>query len=776
MSSARIPATLRFVRPRHENVSSGPSRSDRKTATVLTAACLAALPVGPAFGQTTPGGGVTPLPPVNVEANTPKPRPKADAAQQPQPAANTAAPTPEQKAANPYANPAAPYKVESSGSGKITEPLVNTPRTVTAIPKSVLTDTAATTLRDVARQTPGVTLGFGEGGNAFGDRIYIRGFDARNDIYVDGFRDVGNAGRETFAIEQIEVMKGPAATISGRGVAGGAMNIITKQPTDKNFGSVSTMFGTDGTVRTTLDVNQVVAPGLSVRGNLMYHDADVAGRDQVHDERWGGFFAVAIKPSDNVKINIDYYRYRTNGIPDFGVPLNTSTGQPWTESGVARTNWYGNAARDFMRNSQDSVTAKVEVKLSPDVVLTSRTRYGDTIVDYIATSPNGAANGASTVSTGNANRYQDTAMFGNQTDLTFKFQTMGLKHTLVTGVELSREMVWRYSYSGLTSVTQSLTSPNNYPTWSGIIPPRAWQFTAVIDTAAAYALDTIKLNEQWYINGGVRVDNYNRHQDAATAANTASRTDTVFNWNAGIVYKPVPIASIYAAYATSSNPVGSELDATGVDYGGLALNTAALAPEKNHGMELGTKWELFQKKMLATAALFRTEKYNARESGLNGGNPTSTGAYRVQGIELSAQGNITDKWSVFGGVVLMQSEVLESSTASFVGRQLANVPLTQFSLLSKYKITDAFTLGGQATYSGKVYAGVLAAADSGYHIPDHWRFDVLSEYKFNQNFSMQLNVVNLTNELYYDALYRSNAPFVFVAPGRAGYLTLTYKY
>jgi catecholate siderophore receptor len=798
MSSVRIPGSLRKTygatdaatrSTAHTGSETGPQRKDGAKAGLLTAACLmaAASPVSLAWAQGAPGGN---LPPVNVEAkNTKKKAPapaqkKAGGAPVAAPAPAPATPPPGEKSANPYANPDAPYKVERSGSGKITEPLVNTPRTVTAIPKEVITDTAATSLRDIARQTPGVTLGFAEGGNAFGDRIYIRGFDARGDIFVDGIRDPGNASREVFAVEQIEVLKGPAATIGGRGVTGGALNIITKKPyDDRDFFNVSTMLGTDHTIRGTVDVNQRLGPGVTVRANLLYHEAEVAGRDQVEDQRWGGFISVALKPSDTFKVTIDYYRYRTDGIPDFGVPLNTTFKLPWPEFGVSRSNWYGNAARDFMKNSQDVITTTVEAKLSSNVALTSKSRMGTTVVDYIASAPNGAANNATTVTIGNPQRYQEADLLANQTDLTFKFATFGMQHTLVTGVEVSREEIGRYSYAGLVSAPQSLRSPNPYPVWNGIIPPRTWVFDATIDTVAFYLLDTIKLSEQWYINGGIRFDRFDRSSVGPPNANpnnnpNTSRVDDLFNWNIGVVYKPIPIASIYAAYATSSNPVGQELDATGVDYGGLAVSLSALSPEKNTAVEVGTKWELFNKRLLATAALFQTEKENAREASPLGGTnpPTSTGAYRVRGFELGAQGNVTEKWSVYGGLVVMETEVLESATPAFVGRRLANVPLKQFSLLSKYQLNEQLSVGGQATYSSEVFSGVLAADNNFFRIPEHWRFDALSEYKFTKNFSAQFNVVNLTNEVYYDALYRSNNPFVFIAPGRAAYLTLNWKY
>jgi catecholate siderophore receptor len=443
VSSVRVPGSLRRVGA--SQVNSAAPRKEGKTATLATAALLtAASPVGMAIAQGT-------LPPVNVEATQvkrkAKPAPAAksgEATTQPQPSGKAA------KDANPYADPKAPYKVDRSASGKFTEPLVDTPRTVTAVPEQVLKDTAVKSVRELARQVPGVTLGFAEGGNAFGDRIYIRGFDARGDIYVDGIRDPGNASREAFSVQQVEIYKGPAATVGGRGTAGGAVNIIPKKANESdNFFNLSQMFGTDHTFRTTVDLNRVLGPGLAVRGNLLFHDGEVAGRDFIEDRRWGGFLTAAIKASENVRITLDYYRYRTDGIPDFGVPLNTTQKLPWTEFGLPRTAWFGNAGRDFMKNAQDVFTATLEVKFSESAKLTSRSRTGRTTVDYLASGPNGVADPATpatTINVGNPNRFQEAELFVNQTDLTLKFDAGAWKHTVVAGIEVSREDLSRYSY------------------------------------------------------------------------------------------------------------------------------------------------------------------------------------------------------------------------------------------------------------------------------------------------------------------------------------------
>src|SRR5262249_32972051 len=151
--------------------------------------------------------------------------------------------------------------------------------------RQTLDDKDATSLKEVARTTAGVTLGTGEGGNAFGDRFFIRGFDARNDVFVDGIRDPAVSGRENFFTGQIEILKGPSSTIDGRGTPGGALNIVTKQAADKSFYNYDTTIAGDGTRRVTLDVNQVISPTLAVRMDGMWQNAGVAGREFTTDDR-----------------------------------------------------------------------------------------------------------------------------------------------------------------------------------------------------------------------------------------------------------------------------------------------------------------------------------------------------------------------------------------------------------------------------------------------------------------------------------------------------------
>jgi catecholate siderophore receptor len=780
------------------------------------------------------------LPPVTVDAPVARPRPAASkpspdqlrartalrrAARRAQPARVAAVPFPnagglQMPDRNPYADAAAPYKVDRlQASGKFPEPLLNTPKTVTVLSKELLEDKNATTLKQAILSTAGVTLGTGEGGNAFGDRFFIRGFDARNDVFIDGVRDPGVSVRENFFTEQVEILRGPGSLFAGRGTTGGAINIVTKQATtERSFYNMDTSFGTDHTKRVTLDVNQVISPTLAVRAGGLFQDAGVVGRDYVKDDRNGAFVATTWKPVDAIKLTAGYIHTNLHGLSDFGVPYYrpstaSTAGGPFPDFGVNRNNFYGFVNRDFSRIKQDIGTIGGEIVVTPDVTLTNKFRVQRSVLDYIGTLPESANLAAGTLSANPQSRYQVTNVIADQSEAAFRFDTGPWKHAAVAGMEVSSEHISIDKYTGLSSEalpggfsgTGSLTNvsifnPQHTFLPFGTTPTLAGLPTKVgLDTESFYALDTVNCNDFIILNGGVRFDNYNIDASGYSAQGIFGAQHQQWgmtNYNGGIVIKPLPIASVYAAYATSSNPIGAEFDGTSVQYGGLAgsLNgnpNQILGPERNRSVEVGTKWELFDRHLLVTAALFQTEKDNARESqnitvpGLGTVSFITAGAaYRIQGIDLGAGGKITDKWSLFGGLVLMHSEVTKSLVppadpllySTNIGLPLANVAHQSFNVMTKYQPTDIWEIGGQATYRSKIYGGTFLAANQGTSLPDYWRFDAFVEAKINPNWTAKLFVNNIFNKLYYDALYQSAAPFVLEAPGRTVSMVLSARF
>ena len=364
---------------------------------------------------------------------------------------------------DPYADPKAPYKADRLSSTKFTEPVLNTARTETILTQEVLEDKNATTLRETLRSTAGVTLGSGEGGNAFGDRFFIRGFDARNDVFVDGVRDPGVSIRENFDAEQVEILRGPASSFAGRGTTGGALNIVTKEAQAADFYHVDVEGGFgDSRGRGTVDVNKAISPVLDVRFNGMVQHADVAGRDFTTDNRWGVAGNVVYHPTDAFKLTANYSHSYLWGLPDFGVPTNQVAREPVTETGVPRNTYYGAINRDFTKSTQDIGTLDAEWKANDHVTFENKFRASHSLLNYIGTIPENPS--AATPATApysstltfysgyvqlNAqSRYEPADVINDQPQATFRFDTGDIHHTAVVGGEFSNERISIQGYAG----------------------------------------------------------------------------------------------------------------------------------------------------------------------------------------------------------------------------------------------------------------------------------------------------------------------------------------
>lgn len=690
----------------------------------------------------------------------------------------------ERRGRNPYADPEAPYKVDKSASSKLTEDILDTAKSIAVIPKEIIDDAGATSFRDIVRTQPGVTIGTGEGGNAFGDRIFIRGFDARNDVYVDGVRDPGVISREVFAVEQIEILKGPSGSFAGRGSTGGAVSLVSKAPQLTNFGDLEATYGTDNTYRVTVDANAKLSETLALRVNGLYHDSEVAGRDEVFNDRWGAAASLLWTPSEAFAVTLDYYHLETDELPDYGHPWNSLSNAPFE---VDRSNFYGLVNRDFRETFANIYTAQVEYSPGENVTLRSTTRYGKTGNAYVVTAPerpnlSDPDPNNWVLSANPKNRNSVNEYFANQTDATLELSLFGADHAIVAGFEISREEITNRPFAFLDSedpstgdvispftVLQNIFNPDPFQVWPFPLEESGAFSVAEIDSNALYLLDTVKFGEAFSIFGGVRFDDYSINVESAggRGAGVFSNDSDFVNWHLGGVWKPASNASVYVAYGSSSNPSGEQVDGLGDAYGGITSATENLDPERNKSIEIGAKWNIFDEHLALTAALYRTNKTNARvqiEPGF-GGAFALAGAQRVQGFELGFSGNVTEAWSVYGGVSILDAEITDDPDPGNIGGDLPNVAGESFTGLTRYQITDRLHLGGQANYQGARPGGTIV--DIGTEIPGYWRFDFFGGYKLNDRIELTFNVLNATNKVYYDAIYRSGTPFVYIAPGRA---------
>lgn len=689
---------------------------------------------------------------------------------------------------HPYADPDAPYRTLSSASPLLTEPLQETPKSITVLSADYIDDLGVGGLREVLTIQPGITLGTGEGGNAFGDRFFIRGFDVRNDIYVDGVRDPGVSIRDSFGIEQIEILRGPSSAFAGRGTTGGAVSLITKQPAPVDFADAELVIGSANLVRGTFDVSQHLTDTIAVRANVMYQDANVPGREAVYNNRWGVALAGEWSPTADLRIGADYYHLETDYMPDWGVPYDVANNRPFD---VNRENFYGITERDFGESYVDVYTLSADWRLGDGLSLRSIVRYGDTGNAYTASAPERPDPLAGTVSANAKRRNAITEYLVNQTQLTWNTVFGGLEHTIVGGYEISGERILNRQGSFTECATdpctgatgnplQDLYNPNPYRPWAtadnGIVSRNRIE----VASRALYLIDTIRLNDQWRIQGGLRWDNYDvelRNVATATGALTARESSSSFvNWHLGVAYLPRPDVTLYANIASSSNPSGEQLDSTGLDYGGLDARIVDLDPERNIAWELGVKTSMFNDNVSLTAAIFEINKTDART--VVGSGPTAIvtldGEQRVRGLEVLVAGNITREWSVFGGITLMDTEVVESGQPSQVGQPFPNVSEVSFTMTSRYEITDRLNVGGTAIYNSERYGGTVTAGST--EIPGYWRFDLFGGYQLSDRVEVSFNVLNVTDEVYYDALYRSGTPFTYIAPGRSVQFRIDYDF
>ncbi|MFF7705802.1 TonB-dependent siderophore receptor [Pseudomonas sp. NPDC007930] len=696
------------------------------------------------------------------------------------------------------------YQAKESASQKYTAPLRDTPRSVTVVTQQVMKDTAATTLQDALRNVPGITFGAGEGGNPQGDRPIIRGFDAQGDTYIDGVRDTGAQTREVFDIESIEVSKGPNSAMGGRGSAGGSLNLITKLPKETDFLDGGFTYGSDQTRRYTLDVNRKFLDTAAFRLNLMSHEQNVAGRDAINYDRWGVAPSLTFGLGTGTRLNLSYYHLESNDLPDSGIPYGYSSATATAHDGNKptyggdRDNFYGLKDRDFRKTRVDISTIAFEHDFNDSMTLKNTLRHGNSGQDYILTQPDDSQRNVSRYGTvwRRANsRVSNTDTTTNQTDLFGEFRLLGLKNSYSTGVEFTREesRVSSYAFANPANTNPgclagvvaggtctSLSNPNPDDDYTGTISRNYAQTVTKGTTRAIYAFDTIELTPQWLLNVGTRFDSFDTKARSATI--DQSNTSNFWSWQAGVTYKPVENGSIYASFATSANPPGSKLNEGSEDNSYTTAGvTSDLEPETTKNYEVGTKWDFFSDRLSLTAAVFRTEKDNTRIL-VSNFTYANAGKTRVDGVELSATGKLTDKWQVFAGYSYLDSELVDSGLpatrtgavnatgVSTAGNEMPNTPKNSFTLWTTYQVLPKLTVGGGAYYVDKVWGD---AANTVY-VPSYTRYDAMAAYKLNKHVDFQVNVQNLTDKIYYDKAYAAH--FATMAPGRTVLFSTNFHY
>lgn len=659
------------------------------------------------------------------------------------------------------------YKAEQASSPKLTQPLVDTAKTVRVVTEAVMREQGVTSLRDALRNVSGISMAAGEGGVPPGDNLTLRGFSARTDLFIDGARDIAGYSRDPFNLETIEVIEGPGSAFSGRGSTGGSINQVSKAPKLDDFINAELSVGTDAMHRETLDINkplEALGDDAALRVNLMNHAADAPGRDEVFTERWGIAPSLALGLNSDTRFVLSHLHQEQEGMPDYGVPYTATVivpdnGRPLP---VDTDTFYGLVNRDYEDIKADVTTAKIEHDFSDTLSLRNQLRYGNVKRDSIVTPPRLA--NATTVNRGGRARDTEDEILVNQTDLNIKFGSEGIKHTVLVGLEIAREKFRNDTLSVPNGPQTGIDNPNPHDPYTGTIVPTGFA-EAQGDTTAFYVFDTVEFGQHWLANAGVRFDRfetdyYSEALNTSTGVTTItdlSNSDDTVNWNAGITYKPGEVSSVYFSYGSSINPSAEGLT--------LSTRTANLDPEESNSYELGTKWDLLNENLLITAAVFRTEKNNARTV-----DPTDSsitvlkGEQVVDGFSVSATGIINEQWQIIGSYTKLDSENVKSGNDAQEGNQLPNVADQSWTVWATWQPIDALQFGLGAQHIGDRYNNIANANK----VPGFTLFDAMASYQINDSFSLRLNIQNLTDKEHYAAVGGGHT-----VPGAARFTMLT---
>ncbi|HSI29080.1 MAG TPA: catecholate siderophore receptor Fiu [Methylophilus sp.] len=709
------------------------------------------------------------------------------------------------------------FKADESANNKFTKPLIDTTQTVQVIKKELLREQGVFSLTDALRNTPGITLQMGENGNtSAGDTFSMRGFNASNQLFVDGIRDLGAVTRDVYNTEQIEVIKGPAGADIGRGAASGYVNLITKLPTlnGKNYATIG--YGTADKKRATIDLNQAIGETTAVRINALGFHGNVDKRDEVDNQNF------SLAPSIGFGLGTDtrFYLYsqhvRQDNTPDGGIPtvgrngffraptISTGATAPTaaqiTEANrinslqvkVDRENYYG-SNNDYERLNADMLTAKFEHDFSDKTTIRNVSRYGKTNLDRLVTGVNAiSAPGATgtdpstwTVARSRQRIDRDDEILINQTSLNSVFDLGGFKNSFVGGLEFiyesqksrgfgtSAQTVNGVAYTAISNPNANLYNPNSSVPLGVPYSISGLTTDGRTTTAALYLFDTVDLTDQWQVNAGLRYEHYNTRTSAGTivtggatgnqaqfpgyavgsiAPSGGSASDNLLSWKTGLLFKPATNGSIYASYATSSTPPGSANFALVSTANNQ--NNGALDPQKTDNVEVGTKWNLLDNQLTVTAAVFRTE--NDKQTSFNDLlQPQQIGKTRVTGYELLAVGQLTEFWQLSAGVTKLNAKALDQQNDTGVDTTGVRwTPDYSATLWTQYQFND-FTFGGGARYMGDQKRLITTQNPVTQNTPDIDSYvvaDAMAAYAVNKNLRLRLNVYNIFNKEYVETL------------------------
>ncbi|MCF7770942.1 TonB-dependent siderophore receptor [Achromobacter pulmonis] len=681
-------------------------------------------------------------------------------------------------------------------SAKFVDSIKDTPRSITVVPQQLIQDTSSSSLNEALKYVPGMSFKSGDAlARPGGDHPTLRGFDATDAITLDGVRNTASQSRESFDIESVEVIKGPAAIYNGRGNAGGSINIVAKKPfLGKSITKTSAGLGSDNYRRATIDSNIDLRENVAARVNLMWHESDKPKRNLVNYSRWGAAPSVLISIDEKTSLLLSYYHLYSNDTPDYSTPFDKKTGEILD---TPRDLFYGAKNRDYIINRVDTPEMVFSHEFGNGATVRNTTLYSRTVQQFIATSPaisKEAGESNMLFLQGKSGDFR-TRTFSNLTDFTKQFRIASMLHKISAGFEYTVEenkrksmmltvkdpsgKAWniRSQPRGFSCAAQGMPTYtctpvgvwNPYSPWLG---QKTWEQEGAYPatstknkTVSGYLFDSVNLTDDITVSVGGRYDYYKTHVDAiGKPSDNVNTSNWLFNYHAGMVWNPVQAVSLYGSWSTSSNPANSD-----AIQGGIAdKNKENFKPEKFTNLEIGVKWSPLSEQMLLGLSWFDTKQKNGHFA-VEPNVSEPIGEQGVKGIEFNVEGNITDRWSIFGGYSWLDSKITRSTRSSEIGNRIPLAPEKAATLWTKYKLTEKLYVGAGAAYTGKTYTNTKNSAS----VPGYVTMNAMAKYRINNRSMVQVNLNNIFDARHYSSLYPSFANY---GPGRQIIGSLEYSF
>lgn len=608
------------------------------------------------------------------------------------------------------------------------------PQSITVVASEQMREQSMDSIADAVSYVPGITAHQGENNR---DQLVIRGNSTSADFFLNGVRDDVQYYRDLYNVDRLEALKGPNAMIFGRGGGGGVVNRVTKEARFAPLSEVAIQGGSFGNRRATIDFNRPLSRSVAFRIDGMYENSK-SFRQFVDLERYGINPTLMIVPGSQTRISLSYERFHDRRVADRGFP--SFQGRPID---IPISTFFGNPHESKVRAGVNLASASIEHQAGR-LNIHSRTMFGDYDRFYQNFVPGAVTADKTKVALSAYNNATKRRNIFNQTDFTYSLATGGIKHTILAGTEVGRQLTDNYRNTGFfnntaTSIQALLTDPV-------ISTPVTFRQSASdannhlkVNLAATYAQDQIELSRYVQLIAGLRFDYFDLQYHNNRTGDNLRRIDHLLSPRVGVVIKPAVSLSLYGNYSVSYLP------SSGDQFSSLTTVTQQVRPEKFNNYELGAKWDARQHLSL-TAAVYRLNRTNTRATDPT--DPTrilQTGSQRTNGFEFGLSGNLTRNWRITGGYAFQDAFVTSDTTAARTGAQVAQVPHHTFSLWNHYQILPKLAAGLGIVHRSDMFAAI----DNTVTVPGYAKVDGAVYYSFSEKWRLQANLENLLNRRYF---------------------------